>query len=137
MEILSLLSGIPAQIKTLSADIDAIQPEVQKILDFVDNLAKIGETFGALAGPYGPEVVGASTVVDKIIQGVEAANAAHVTAVQGGADVNQSQTALTANIAQVVAQSGVIKNTETTAQVGAIAAQVKAENNAPEIGLQG
>ena len=137
MDILTAISGIPAQIKTLSADIEAAQPEMQKILDFVDNLAKIGETFGGFAGPYGPEVVATSTMVDKIIQGIEAASAAHVTAVQGGADVNQSQIAMLANIGQVVAKSGAIKNVETASQVSAIATQIQTITNAPAIGLQG
>lgn len=137
MDILSELSGIPAQLKTLAADIDAAGPELEKVLKFVDQLAQAGKAFGVFAGPYSGEVTSISGMVDTIDQSVIAALDAHNTSVAAGTDTTQSQTALVANIAQVVAKSGAIKNTDTAAQVSAIATQVQTLTNAPAIGIKG
>ena len=125
------------KLKSLSELAAEIEPGIEKIAEVANKGAKLGEMFGGFAGPYGPEVLAVSKMVDDISTGVLAALAAHKTDNANGVDTATSQAALAANIAQVVVASGAIKNVDTAAEVKAIAAQVQVATNAPKIGLLG
>jgi hypothetical protein len=124
---------------TFVASIESAFGTVERVIDkasiFVKETAPEAALVGKIIG--NPEVVAAAQAATVLSTGIDNAYQAHQTAVSNGADPNASQLALAANITQVVAASGVIKNSETAAQVSAIASAVVSQTNAPSIGLQG
>ena len=124
IDIFSLFGAIPSQVKTIAADIESAQPEMLKLLQFAEDLAKI---MAVVQPQYAPEIAAGTAIGNAAVSAL----AAHKTAVAAGADPTQSAITMGATISQAVVASGVVKDPVIVADMQTAAALM------PQIGMRG